>query len=152
MPAKLRAAVDAMLTEHAAAAGGAGRGGLAAALSLGDVIDGYGGAQGAAPAAADLDFVMGELGRLEGAGVPLRHVFGNHCFAVPRDALLRRLGFPSGSSGYYSARLGPGWRLIALDTTDISLFGHGEVRAAAAAREVLRCGNGLGKKVAIPAT
>ncbi|GBF93106.1 hypothetical protein Rsub_05717 [Raphidocelis subcapitata] len=133
-PAKLRAAVDAMLAEHAgdgtggiAGSGGGGCGGLAAALSLGDIVDGYGDApDAAARAASDLEFIAAELERLEGAGVPLRHVPGNHCFAVPRGALLRRLGFPAGSSGYYSAPLGPGWRLIALDTTDVSLFGHEE--------------------------
>jgi hypothetical protein len=188
VPGKLRAAVDAILSEHAAlqqgaqprrepascerhhqqqpqqqagAAGGdhgpngsaaaahagaagappagcvgvegggadAATGGLVAALHLGDIIDGYpsGSLGAAARAHADLDLVLLELGRLSAAGVPLRHVFGNHCFAVPRSSLLRTMGFPRGSRGWYAAELAPGWRLLVVDTTDVSLFGHEEV-------------------------
>jgi hypothetical protein len=113
------------------ASGGGGRG-LAAALHLGDIIDGYAGDAGDAgdakkKAAGDLELVLGHLSRVAAAGPPLRHVFGNHCFALPRAALLARLGFPAGSEGWYAAPLGPGWRLVVLDTTDVSLFGHEQV-------------------------
>ncbi|KIZ05411.1 hypothetical protein MNEG_2546 [Monoraphidium neglectum] len=108
--------------------GGAPAGGLVAALHLGDIIDGYGpdDPDHDLKSRRDLDLILAQLDRLPAAGVPLRHVLGNHCFAVPRAELLGRLGFPQGSSGYYSARLAPGWRLLVLDTTDISLFGHEE--------------------------
>lgn len=134
VPAKLAAAVDAMLAEHAAPQSSATKaGGLTAVLHLGDIIDGYGEEEGARERSeSDLRLIAGELQRLSDAGVPQRHVFGNHCFAVPRGELLERLGFPEGSSGYYSAVLGPGWRLLVLDTTDISLYGHDKDAPAAA--------------------
>lgn len=126
VPGKLRAAVDDIIRVHKEASN---PGGLAAALHLGDIIDGYANdPDEEARSAHDLDAVLAELQRLEAAGVPMRHVFGNHCFALPRAVLLQRLGFPEGSSGYYSVELGPGWRLVVLDTTDLSLYGHQQVR------------------------
>ncbi|KAI8465760.1 MAG: Metallo-dependent phosphatase-like protein [Monoraphidium minutum] len=141
VPAKLAAAADAMLAEHArlraapapaAAAGAPPGGGLAALLHLGDIIDGYGGEpDGAACAERDLALVEAQLARVSAAGPPLRHVLGNHCFGLPRAALLPRLGFPKGR-GYYAAPLAAGWRLLVLDTTDVSLFGHDEADPEAA--------------------
>lgn len=66
--------------------------------------------------------------------LPAYHVVGNHCLSVPRASLLARLRIPA---SYYSALLAPGWRLMVLDTTEMS--GHSgyppeseQVREAAA--------------------
>ena len=53
------------------------------------------------------------------AGVPIHHTFGNHCLSLPRAMMLRRLGMPA---SFYAADLAPGWRLLVLDTTEMS--GH----------------------------
>jgi len=49
-----------------------------------------------------------------------KHVIGNHCLAVPREVLLKRLGIPR--CGYYRTEAAHGWRLLVLDTTELS--GH----------------------------
>lgn len=55
--------------------------------------------------------------------VPVHHVVGNHCLAVPREALLARLGIPA--PGYYTVPLPHAWRLVVLDTTELSAHsGH----------------------------
>ena len=51
--------------------------------------------------------------------LPAHHVVGNHCLSVPRVTLLARLRIPG---SYYSVQLAPGWRLVVLDTTELS--GH----------------------------
>lgn len=147
VPAKLRAAVNAFLHAHAAspaannAAGGAAGGPLAALLHLGDMIDGYPGhPDGAALSRRDLGLVLAELGRVEAAGPRVFHTLGNHDLAVPRAELAAALQLPEGSSGYYAAPLAEGWRLVVLDTTDISLYGRGQVRAGAGARSGAACG------------
>lgn len=48
------------------------------------------------------------------------HVIGNHCLAVPRHVLSSRLHIQP--PYYYSTSLSPGWRLVVLDTTEMS--GH----------------------------
>eukprot|EP00887_Chlorella_sp_A99_P005563 scaffold1.g5563.t1 len=118
-PAKLRAAVGDMLGTRAGrgwVADLAGRG-LAAAVTLGDLVNG----NSAAPErnGEELELIAGILDDL--APAPAYHVLGNHCLSVPRAAALERLGYPGGAS-YYSALLAPGWRLLALDTTEMS--GH----------------------------
>jgi hypothetical protein len=50
---------------------------------------------------------------------PVYHTLGNHCFSMPRDQLLAGLKLPS---SYYSVSLGCGWRLIVLDTTEMSPY------------------------------
>jgi hypothetical protein len=96
-------------------------------VSLGDLIDGYPGLPNDRELSlADLAVVLGELDRLEAAGAPLRHAIGNHDCHVPRAELVAALKIPS---GYYSAPLAPGWRLVVLDTNDVSLYGHGKVRS-----------------------
>lgn len=56
---------------------------------------------------------------LQGA-LPAHHVLGNHCLSVPRATVLKKLGIPE--CGYYSVALPAGWRLVVLDTTEMS--GH----------------------------
>jgi manganese-dependent ADP-ribose/CDP-alcohol diphosphatase len=48
------------------------------------------------------------------------HVLGNHCLGVPRQVLSSRLHIQP--PYYYSTPIAPGWRLIVLDTTEMS--GH----------------------------
>lgn len=135
MPLKLRLAVDGLLEANAASAA-APR--LSAAVCLGDLVDGYAGApDDAARSLSDLAAVTAELSRLEAAGVPARHAFGNHDLSVPRAELARALGLPEGSTGYYSAPLAPGWRLVVVDTTEVALYGAPGPSAAAEAREWL---------------
>ena len=57
---------------------------------------------------------------LQGPDLPAYHVLGNHCLSVPRQVVLRRLGIPQ--SCYYSVPLPHSWRLVVLDTTEMS--GH----------------------------
>ena len=47
---------------------------------------------------------------------------GNHCLSVPRATVLKRLGVPD--SCYYSVALRHRWRLVVLDTTEMS--GHSD--------------------------
>lgn len=86
---------------------------LAFVVQLGDVIDGRGEPGGSR---IDLEQV---LSRLESIGVPLVHVVGNHCLAVPRTELLPRLGLESGRQSF--AR--DGWRFLVLDTLELSVCG-----------------------------
>lgn len=61
--------------------------------------------------------IMGEtIVRVQGS-LKAYHVLGNHCLAAPRDRLLQRLGMPR---AYYAADIAPGWRLVTLDTTEMS--------------------------------
>ena len=61
----------------------------------------------------------------------MRHVLGNHCLDNPKPVVMERLRMPG---AYYSAPLGPGWRLVALDTTEMS--GHsGEEESSELGRE-----------------
>ncbi|KAI8469407.1 MAG: Metallo-dependent phosphatase-like protein [Monoraphidium minutum] len=101
--------------------------GLAALLHLGDMIDGYpGDPSDTARSLTDLNLVISELGRAEAAGVRVVHTLGNHDLAVPRAELAVALGLPAGRGGYHSARLAEGWRVVVLDTTEISVYGRGE--------------------------
>jgi hypothetical protein len=113
-------------------------GGLVAVVGLGDYVDGYlGASDGAARSEADLArLVVPQFARLAAAGAPVRPALGNHDLAVPRPRLVRALGLPEGSRGWYSAPLAPGWRLVVLDTTDISVYGAPKVRGQGGAQVV----------------
>ena len=50
---------------------------------------------------------------------PVHHAIGNHCLSVDRQLLLKRLKLPG---SFYAVHLPHGWRLIVLDTTEMS--GH----------------------------
>ncbi|WIA21411.1 hypothetical protein OEZ85_000626 [Tetradesmus obliquus] len=89
-------------------------------LTLGDVIDGYGdddSASAAAKTSKDLKQVAGLISSSL-QDIPARHVLGNHCLAAPRSQLLEALAMPG---SYYSVQLPAKWKLIVLDTTDMSL-------------------------------
>lgn len=89
---------------------------LAAVLHLGDTINGN---ELAGQAACDAEFelVAAIFDEQLGEEVPAVHVIGNHCLSVPRATLLQRLRIPG---CYYSRSLGAGWRLVVLDTTELS--------------------------------
>jgi manganese-dependent ADP-ribose/CDP-alcohol diphosphatase len=128
-PGKLAAAVEELLEN---AAGGS----LQAVLTLGDVTNGN--REDPARNPSDLETPAAILDRLGAAGIPTYHVLGNHCLDMPQATVLARLGFPAkdGStpseddsaprSSFYSTLLAPGWRLIALDTTELSGHSHAE--------------------------
>lgn len=50
-------------------------------------------------------------------GFPVHHCIGNHCLAVPRAVLMQRLRIEGGC--YRAIHVGPGWRLLILDTTEV---------------------------------
>ena len=82
-----------------------GRGDLAFAIQLGDLIDSK---------ASDLDSIHGIYDRL---ATRKYHVLGNHDFSMPREPLVSRLGMPA---AYYHFGLN-GWRFVVLDGMDISV-------------------------------
>lgn len=53
--------------------------------------------------------------------IRLVYAQGNHCLRCPRAEVTSVLGMPS---SYYTASLVNGWRLIALDTTEMSGHSH----------------------------
>ncbi|EFN59457.1 hypothetical protein CHLNCDRAFT_138033 [Chlorella variabilis] len=109
VPGKLRAA----LAELRAA-----RPRVQLVLHLGDIVNGN--AAGQAQCDREFDLVASIFDQELGGDVPALHVVGNHCLSVPREVLVKRLGIPE--TCYYSRSLGSGWRLVVLDTTEMS--GH----------------------------
>lgn len=93
---------------------------LQCVLTLGDIIDGNTSEE---LTRADFQTVLAQLGRLStGApeGIPaVYHTIGNHCLNIPRPDLLQGLGL---SQAYYDVRLHPGWRLVVLDSMDLSIL------------------------------
>lgn len=58
---------------------------------------------------------------MQGDHIPTMHVLGNHCIdTIDRSRIMELLRIPV--PGYYSRQLCPSWRLIILDTTEMS--GH----------------------------
>ncbi|KAK9814127.1 hypothetical protein WJX72_000984 [[Myrmecia] bisecta] len=105
VPAKLQAAVADWTSSPAR---------LAFILTLGDIIQGN---TSQAATQADLDVILGALAPL--AAVPVHHVLGNHCLSLARQSIQEQLGIPA---SYYMVQLPAHWRLIVLDTTEMS--GH----------------------------
>ena len=62
------------------------------------------------------------------------HVIGNHCLTVPRNRLMDELNMPS---SYYSRELPGKWRLIVLDTTEMS--GHSQYPEASPLKPIQTC-------------
>lgn len=85
-------------------------------VHLGDIIDGNVTAE---KTQQDFDDVLEAFEEFDRQGIQVCHVLGNHCFRVRRDLLLERLGLEQ--QPYYAMQLHEGWRLIVLDTTDLSL-------------------------------
>ena len=78
-------------------------------VNLGDIIDGNGPASG-----AELTYILKILNSLR---APVRHVIGNHCLAIDRPELLRKLRL---KTSYYTFQKS-GWRFLVLDGMDVSL-------------------------------
>ena len=110
---------------------------LSFVLHCGDVVDGRDDEEATR---SDLDAVLAQFDRLD---VDVCHALGNHCVKfLSRPAVMEALKFPSGPEGlaYYVRRLGAGWRLVVLDTTDLSTHGgwpEGSSEAAAGAAYML---------------
>lgn len=95
-------------------------------VHLGDLIDGRGLdrtlVDGVRTSAESLEDANAVLDALDPA-LAYAHVTGNHCLYVPRDWFAERLGVPirrDTQSRYYTRELPGGWRLIVLDTMDLS--------------------------------
>lgn len=81
-------------------------------LHLGDFLQGR---QTEAETLEDLETVSTICDDL--APLPVYHVIGNHDLAFPREHFIRRGKLPS---SYYTVKVCEGWRLIVLDTTEMS--------------------------------
>ncbi|GAQ84663.1 manganese-dependent ADP-ribose/CDP-alcohol diphosphatase [Klebsormidium nitens] len=81
-------------------------------LTLGDIIDGN-----VTPEKTEEDFkvVLGVLDKLQ---IPAHHLLGNHCLSLPRERLLKDLKMPA---RYSQHKLPHKWRLVILDTMDVSV-------------------------------
>lgn len=108
---KLKAAVEDLAKEH-----------LPFALHLGDVID--------------HDFVSFAtvLPAFQGLGAPVRHLLGNHDFAVA-DADKGRVAATLGMPGDYYSFSNSGVRFVMLDTNDVSAYKYPRGSAQALAAE-----------------
>lgn len=84
-------------------------------VHLGDIVDGN---LTLEKTIQDFDRVLDAFSEFGNRDIQVHHVLGNHCYRVPRDILLKKLGLES--TPYYSTSLHEGWRLIVLDTTDLS--------------------------------
>ena len=86
-------------------------------IQLGDIIDG---SPDKKSAKADLMLLASIFDELP---CPVHHVIGNHCLkSITRTELHRALRLPS---DYYRVELGQNWRLVVLDTTELSPPEHG---------------------------
>lgn len=86
---------------------------VTATLHLGDIVDGN---KTTEETYSDFSSVMETLKPIES---PLLHVLGNHCLSIERQDLQKALGLMYGS--YYVYDISSKWRLIVLDTVDVSL-------------------------------
>ncbi|CDF36652.1 Metallophosphoesterase [Chondrus crispus] len=89
-----------------------------AVVHLGDIIDGVKecGIVSTERTYKDLRRVLSVLSHLR---KPLLHVLGNHCVLLERESLLTTLKIEK--PGYYYRNLSSMWRLIVIDTVDVSL-------------------------------
>eukprot|EP00232_Nephroselmis_pyriformis_P019570 CAMPEP_0182880468 /NCGR_PEP_ID=MMETSP0034_2-20130328/16581_1 /TAXON_ID=156128 /ORGANISM="Nephroselmis pyriformis, Strain CCMP717" /LENGTH=308 /DNA_ID=CAMNT_0025013451 /DNA_START=29 /DNA_END=955 /DNA_ORIENTATION=+ len=93
-------------------------GSMRCVLQMGDIVDGNADG-GALKTREELEEVAAPFDELRAAGVAVHHALGNHCLAhLTREVLLSRLAMPA---SYYEEEIGPGWRLLVLDTTELSL-------------------------------
>ncbi|KAF5831132.1 Metallo-dependent phosphatase-like protein [Dunaliella salina] len=81
-------------------------------LTVGDIIEGH--KPQSAADQADLDVITTIFSK---ARCPVAHTLGNHDVCLEREHLRRCLGMPA---CYYACPLHPGWKLLVLDTTDLS--------------------------------
>lgn len=107
--ARFRSSLDrltATLEEFAAA-------GVDRVVQLGDVIEGHDEVE---RSVTDLERV---LATFSSSGLRVEHVVGNHCLRVPRAWLLRRLGLTAARRSFSL----DGWRVLVLDSMELSLSG-----------------------------
>lgn len=106
VPTKLKSALSYLASDN-----------LNCILFLGDFIDGH--ADNEVQTRADLLLMSSVLDEGISGKIPAVHVVGNHDIGLLDKAeWMKTLGV---SSPFYSRLLAPGWRLIVLDTTDLSL-------------------------------
>lgn len=86
---------------------------VVATLHLGDIVDGN---KSLSDTRKDLEVVTQTFRHLRS---PVLHAFGNHCLSAGRDHLCKALGFTD--NAYYTFDVSSKWRLIVLDTVDISV-------------------------------
>ena len=117
---------------------------LACAMHLGDILDGFcpkarspvSGARAreaegsrAAPQEESEAALRRVLDAFEQLPCRTHHCLGNHClYNLPRATLNARLGIPSGDEGesYYTFSPHPGFRVVMLDSYDVSVLGWPE--------------------------
>ena len=88
------------------------------AIQCGDIVDGVNRTNKQSTVA--LQRILGCLDRLN---VECKHVLGNHCTCqFQRKDLLKKLHYGGDDLGYYSFEPTGQWRLVVLDTSDISLY------------------------------
>jgi len=103
---------------------------LSHVLHLGDIVDGR---ETKEESESDLTAVLNTLEPLK---APLHHVVGNHCFeAGGRERLLEMLNIKD--RVYRAVELGSRWRLIILDSLNLSIENADTPELAAQAREYL---------------
>lgn len=88
-------------------------------LQLGDIINGGNSSQ---QAIYDDFKLIKDI--FKSSQLPIAHTIGNHCLAVTRPVLIAELELPA---TYYTLQLGSGWRIVVLDTTQMS--GHSGLEA-----------------------
>ena len=101
-------------------------------LQLGDLIDGYD--DDHPRSVADLDDALSRLEPLYHRHIRPLHVIGNHDAKVDRDTLLARLQL---SSSYYSVHASATYRIVVLDSTEISLTSPPDSEERALAERML---------------
>lgn len=91
------------------------------ALNFGDIVDGFCPKE---KSLATVERVINELDRFNGH---VYHMVGNHClYNLPRDKLIPLLQIPSSGDGsaYYDFSPVPEFRIVVLDSYDISAIGR----------------------------
>ncbi|KAI0560655.1 Metallophosphoesterase [Gracilaria domingensis] len=104
------------------------RNNVSALLHLGDIIDGNATLD---KTRDDLDEVLKTLGK---ANAPLLHVLGNHCLDAGRPYLLSKFGI---ETAYYTKDYGD-WRVIVLDTVEVSVHRVDHPQYAEEAKQFLQ--------------
>ena len=125
---------------------------LACVLHLGDILDGLQAAKGRESSVVCLTRVLDAFSPLP---VNVHHCVGNHCLTnLPRAELQARLGTPvhaeADGAAFYSFSPHPGFRIVVLDSYDVSLLGWeaGDARVALA-RELLEAHNPVNVKAGV---
>lgn len=109
-PGKLESAVKDWKANKAA---------LSFVMSVGDIVEGVKG--DVAQSTHDLELVAAIFDGL-GDDFKVHHVVGNHCLSATRETLLQRLGIPDSYHSTVVHKDGDcAWRVIVLDTTEMSL-------------------------------